>query len=154
MKDDPTLSFQLVDQGQCYSSSISSWPLAELLTRRLKRIMTFVTKNISENNNHFNFEHTSPDNYQKSGLKLNVKTAIINMIIDVGLIYSRQDPELSALDLPKYSKMLQYDYNIQRSQFDDKKLERFINNLLVESQRMFKDYCFVFRKLPDKNISQ
>ena len=76
------------------------------------------------------------------------------MIIDVGLIYSRQDPELSALDLPKYSKMLQYDYNIQRSLFDDKKLERFINNLLVESQRMFKDYCFVFRKLPDKNMCQ
>ena len=41
----------MAEHGQSYGNAPGVWPLAEMLTRRLKRIMMFVTKHYHDNNN-------------------------------------------------------------------------------------------------------
>lgn len=69
MKEDPTLSFQLIEHGQGYGSIKQDWPIAEALTRRLKRVMLFVSKHVKDNGGYL-FQCTPLDNYRPTGLKL------------------------------------------------------------------------------------
>jgi hypothetical protein len=64
----------------------------------------------------------------------------------MGLCFS--DTEHTKLDISRYFNILQYDHNISKTSLDEKKVERFIQNCLIEAQRMFRDFCFLFRRLP------
>lgn len=67
--------------------------------------MMFVTKHYSENNNTFIFKSEQVDNYKQSFIKLDVKQAIINLMIDIGLVFSENGLS-ERLDIAKYKHIL------------------------------------------------
>ena len=116
--------------------------MAELLTRRLKRVMQFVVKHFNENNYMFNFTAALSDNYKSTFCSLALKQAIINMIIDTGLIYIESTKNISStnlspcdqLDIQRYKYILFQQYNIPKKDLaEDKRIEKFIQNCLIEA---------------------
>jgi len=146
MKDDPALSFQIVDHGQSYGHVSSTWPLAETLTRRVKRVMHFITKHYRDKGQTYIYDKLV-DNYTPTNLKLHVKQSIISILIDLGLIYTTHG-DGDTLDVAKYKYVLHTEYQVPRKELDERKLEKFIFNCLVEAQRMFRHFCYLYRRLP------